>query len=90
MDQFFWRLLQLSIVGGAVWANAEYQVTPNPYLAGIGGIIAAAFATSLLSQGWDGLRWLLRTFRRHKGLDQTEVSCRGADAERPKHLPIIR
>lgn len=59
MKQFLWRLLQASIIGGIIWANIEYKVTDNPLVAGLAGIIAAAFVTGILSQIIDGIRYVM-------------------------------
>jgi hypothetical protein len=44
-----WKLFQLSIMAAVMCGNIRYEWTDNPYAAGALGVMAAFFATLLLS-----------------------------------------
>jgi hypothetical protein len=61
----FWRIYQLLIIGAVACANVIWPFTPNKYLVGIIGVVAAYLATVALS-GLIGLLPLGRRQRQHR------------------------
>lgn len=65
-----WKLLQLAVFIGVLFANIYWQWTPNGYLASLLGIGAAYLATVLLSKILLGLRLILQASRWRRPLQQ--------------------
>jgi hypothetical protein len=64
-----WKIFQLLIFVGVVFANIRWELTPNGYLASLLGIILAFLATVAVS-GLLTLGLKIKAWRRHQRLDQ--------------------
>lgn len=69
-----WKIFQLLIFVGVVFANIRWELTPNGYLASLLGIILAFLATVAVS-GLLTLGLKIKAWRSHQRLDQ-QVSSR--------------
>lgn len=64
-----WKIFQLLIFVGAVFANIRWELTQNGYLASLLGIITAFLATVAVS-GLLTLGLKIKAWRSHQRLDQ--------------------
>lgn len=63
---FLWRLFQILIFTGVLFANVYWQWTPNGYVASLLGILASYFATVALSKFIDLTRLILKLLRNNR------------------------
>jgi uncharacterized membrane protein len=62
----WWKVFQFSVAFAVIASNIEYKWTDNNYVAGLFALLAAMFATAILSWLLDKLATLKRALRFEK------------------------